>query len=188
MALLNVPLTEPLPPVTALPGPLSLPVLLPSVSCSAGLRRWCTRVWNLFLLVSTLDQEAVLSPSASTTQPWCHLESWQWRPQWRLITCITKCLQKQKWGVLFAAFPTLPLETFLLVISSPGADPLSPGSNTRYLGDSLPNVSHPFPPHPLFWQWPLFVFQRERGGNLPCFEGIKCDNTALTSQGAVENS
>lgn len=127
-------------------------------------------------------------PQCQHHPAWCHLESWQWRPQWRLITCITKCLQKQKWGFLFAAFPTLPLETFLLVISSPGADPLSPGSNTRYLGiryltfHILSHLTH------YFGSDLCLSFREKEGGNLPCFEGIKCDNTALTSQGAGENS
>lgn len=122
------------------------------------------RALKLFLLVSTPHQEAVLSPGASATQLWalCHLEP---------------CSGHHSAG-LFAVFPTLPLETFPLVVSSPGADPLSPGSNTRYSGTHCLMFSHPFPPHSLL---------RSLFGSDLSFreEGVKCDNTALTSQ---ENS
>ena len=86
--------------------------------------------------------------------------------------------------ITFAVFPTLPQETFPLVISSPEADPPSPGSNTRYSGIHCLTF-HILSQHAhslvlLFWQWSLAF--RKRKGNLPCFEGMSCDNTALPSQ------
>lgn len=53
--------------------------------------------------------------------------------------------RKAKLRVSFAVFPTLPLKSFPLVISSPGADPSSPGSNTGTEASAALSL-HAFPP------------------------------------------
>lgn len=67
------------------------------LSGSAVLRRCCTKVsetcfcWWPKRFLPTLGQQQF-----SGHVPWASLEPWQWLPQYRLMTCITKCLWKQK--------------------------------------------------------------------------------------------
>lgn len=99
-------------------------------------------------------------------------------------------LTKTEMRTLFAVFPKLPLQTSPLVIRCPGADPHGPGNNTRYAGiHCLTKVSHPSLSSPLLSFTILAVISGfQRGRNMPCFEGMKCDNTALASYVAGENS
>lgn len=114
--------------------------------------------------MSTLNQEVVLSPSASTTQLWglCHLEP---------------CSATTVLGYLLY-FQLILWKLSLWWSVPPGLTPLSPGSNARYSGIHCLMFSHPFPPHSSL----VSLF----GSDLSFREeGVKCDNTALTSQ---ENS
>lgn len=57
-----------------------------------------TGVWNSFLRVSTLEQEAVPRPRASTIQPWCPVlfRVMAVMTTVKVNNMLTKCLQEQK--------------------------------------------------------------------------------------------
>lgn len=64
-------------------------------------------VWNLFSAGDLRGSQPTRSQQQfSARVSWAHLELWQCLPQYRLTTCITQCLQKQKWGLYLLYFPS----------------------------------------------------------------------------------
>lgn len=91
---------------SAWPRTWDIPFLLLPISGSAGLR-CCTGVWNLFSAGDLRGSQPTRSQQQfSARVSWAHLELWQCLPQYRLTTCITQCLQKQKWGLYLLYFPS----------------------------------------------------------------------------------
>lgn len=82
-------------------------------------------------------------------------------------------------------FPPLPLENFPLVISSLGLTH-SALEVTQGIQALITSCFTSFPTSPIpycyYFGKDLCLSFRGGGGNLPCVEGIKCDNTALTFQ------